>query len=97
MIAIFSALRSLPLATVTSIAFAAPIFTTVMSVFFLRENVGTFRWLAVIIGFIGIVVITDPGFSELKFNYIYPIIFCLGLSYVAITIRQLSSTAHVWL
>ena len=29
--------------------------------------------------------------------YIYPIIFCLGLSYVAITIRQLSSTEPVWL
>ena len=29
--------------------------------------------------------------------YIFPIIFCLGLSYVAITIRQLSSTEPVWL
>ena len=97
LIAIFIALRSLPLATVTSIAFAAPIFTTLMSVFFLRENVGTFRWLAVIIGFIGIIVITEPGFSELNFNYIYPIIFCIGLSYVAITIRKLSSSEPVWL
>ena len=48
-------------------------------------------------GFIGIIIITEPGISELNIYYIFPIIFCLGLSYVAITIRQLSSTEPVWL
>ena len=49
------------------------------------------------VGFIGIIVISEPGFSSLNFYYIYPIIFCLGLSYVAIAIRKLSSTEPVWL
>jgi len=97
LVAIFIALRELPLATVVSISFAAPIFTTILSIFLLSERVGLFRWLAVIIGFIGILVITEPGISELNIYYIFPIIFCLGLSYVAITIRQLSSTEPVWL
>ena len=97
LVAIFVALRKLPLATVVSISFAAPIFTTIFSIFFLSEKVGIFRWLAVLIGFIGILVITEPGISELNIYYIFPIIFCLGLSYVAITIRQLSSTEPVWL
>ena len=44
------------------------------------------------IGFIGIIVISEPGFSALNYYYIYPIIFCLGLSYVAIAIRKLSTT-----
>jgi len=96
-VAIFIALRKLPLATVVSITFAAPVFTTVMSIFFLSEKVGLYRWLAVLVGFIGILVISEPGFSSLNFYYIYPIIFCLGLSYVAIAIRQLSSTEPVWL
>jgi len=97
LIAIFIALRNLPLATVVSISFAAPIFTTIFSIFFLSEKVGYYRWLAVLIGFIGIIVITEPGFDSLNIYYIYPIIFCLGLSYVAIAIRQLSTTEPVWL
>ena len=96
-VAIFIALRKLPLATVVSITFAAPIFTTIMSIFFLSEKVGFYRWLAVIVGFIGILIISEPGFSSLNIYYIYPIIFCLGLSYVAIAIKQLSSTEPVWL
>ena len=97
LIAIFIALRKLPLATVVSISFAAPIFTTILSIFLLSERVGIYRWLAVFVGFIGILIITEPGISELNIYYIFPIIFCLGLSYVAITLRQLSTTEPVWL
>jgi len=96
-VAIFIALRELPLATVVSISFAAPIFTTIFSIFLLSERVGIYRWLAVLVGFVGILIITEPGISELNIYYIFPIIFCLGLSYVAITLRQLSSTEPVWL
>ena len=97
LISIFIALRNLPLATVVSISFAAPIFTTVFSIFLLNEKVGFYRWIAVLVGFIGIIIISEPGFSALNIYYIYPIIFCLGLSYVAIAIRKLSSTEPVWL
>tara|TARA_B100000674_G_scaffold73800_1_gene51003 strand:+ start:367 stop:1188 length:822 start_codon:yes stop_codon:yes gene_type:complete len=97
LVAIFIALRELPLATVVSISFAAPIFTTIFSIFLLSERVGIFRWLAVIIGFIGILIITEPGITDLNIYYFFPIIFCLGLSYVAIAIRQLSTTEPVWL
>ncbi len=97
LLSIFTALRNLPLATVVSISFAAPIFTTIFSIFFLSERVGYFRWLAVFIGFIGILIISEPGFSSLNIYYIFPVIFVLGMSYVAISIRQLSSTEPVWL
>ena len=53
--------------------------------------------MAVIVGFIGILIISEPGFSSLNIYYIYPIIFCLGLSYVAIAIKQLSTSEPVWL
>ena len=97
LVAIFIALRKLPLATVVSISFAAPIFTTILSIFLLSEKVGIYRWLAVIVGFIGILIITEPGISQLNIYYVFPVIFCLGLSYVAITLRQLSTTEPVWL
>ena len=97
LVSIFIALRNLPLATVVSITFAAPIFTTIFSIFLLNEKVGLYRWLAVLVGFVGIIIISEPGFSSLNLYYIYPIIFCLGLSYVAIAIRKLSYTEPVWL
>ena len=97
LLSIFTALRKLPLATVVSISFAAPIFTTIFSIFFLNEKVGVYRWLAVLIGFIGIIIIAQPGLTELNIYYVYPIIFCLGMAYVAISIRQLSKTEPVWL
>ena len=97
LLAIFTALRNLPLATVVSISFAAPIFTTILSIFLLSEKVGLFRWLAVIVGFVGIIIITEPGLTSLNIYFIYPVIFCLGMSYVAITIRQLSTSEPVWL
>ena len=95
LVAIFIALRSLPLATVVSISFAAPIFTTIFSIFLLSEKVGIYRWLAVLVGFIGILIITEPGITSLNVYYIFPIIFCIGLSYVAITIRKLSTSESV--
>ena len=97
LLSIFTALRNLTLATVVSISFAAPIFTNIFSIFFLSEKVGVYRWLAVFIGFIGIIIIAEPGLTELNIYYIYPIIFCLGMAYVAISIRQLSRTEPVWL
>ena len=97
LLSIFTALRNLPLATVVSISFAAPIFTTIFSIFFLSEKVGYFRWLAVFVGFVGIIIISEPGLSSLNVYYIFPVIFVLGMSYVAISIRQLSSTEPVWL
>ncbi len=97
LVSIFVALRNLPLATVVSISFAAPIFITIFSIFLLKEKVGIYRWLAVLVGFVGIIFITEPGFSSLNLYYVYPIIFCLGLSYVAIAIRKLSSTEPAWL
>ena len=95
LVSIFIALRNLPLATVVSITFAAPIFTTIFSIFLLNEKVRLYRWLAVVVGFIGVVIISEPGFTSLNFYYTYPIIFCLGLSYVAIAIRKLSTTEPV--
>ena len=97
LVSIFIALRNLPLATVVSISFAAPIFTTIFSIFLLNEKVGFYRWLAVFVGFIGVIIISEPGLSSLNFYYVYPLVFCFGLSYVAITLRQLSSTEPVWL
>ena len=97
LIAIVVALRELPLAVVVSLSYAAPLFITVLSIFLLSEKVGVFRWLAVIIGFVGVVIIAEPGFKGMNYLYFLPLIFCIGMAFVTITIRKLSTTEPIWL
>ena len=97
LVAIFIALRKLPLAIVVSISFAAPLFITVLSIFLLSEKVGIYRWLAVLIGFVGVIIISEPGIKEMNYLYSLPLIFCIGMSFVTITIRKLSTTEPIWL
>jgi len=97
LIAIVVALRELPLAVVVSLSYAAPLFITILSIFLLSEKVGIFRWLAVLIGFIGVIIIAEPGFKGMNYLYFLPLIFCIGMAFVTITIRKLSTTEPIWL
>ena len=91
-IALFFGLRELPLADVVSLTFGGPIFVTVASIFFLSEKVGIKRWSAVLVGFIGMLLIVQPAFVDLNYYYIAPIIFCIFFACVAISVRSLSKT-----
>ena len=91
-VALFIALREIPLADVVSLTFGGPIFVTLGSIFFLSEKVGFRRWSAVFIGFIGMLLIVKPAYQELNIYYIFPIIFCIFFSCVALSIRSLSTT-----
>ena len=91
-IALFYGLRELPLADVVSLTFGGPIFVTVASIFFLSERVGIKRWSAVILGFIGMLLIVQPAFIDLNYFYIFPVIFCIFFACVAISVRSLSKT-----
>ena len=65
---------------------------TIASIIFLSEKVGTKRWAAVFMGFIGMVLIVQPAFIDLNYYYISPILFCIFFSGVAISVRVLSKT-----
>lgn len=62
---VFQALILLPLAEATAINFTAPVFATVLSFIVLREDVRVHRWAAVVIGFIGVLIVARPGGSSL--------------------------------
>ena len=98
MAANFIGLRNLQLAEVTALAFSAPLWVVIFSMFFLSETIRAKRWIAVALGFIGVVIISKPGFDSLNFYYIYPIIFCIGFAGVSIIIRKLTLAGEpVWL
>jgi drug/metabolite transporter (DMT)-like permease len=56
----FAALARLPLAEVTAISFASPLVTVAMAAFMLKERVRVYRWSAVGVGFIGVIVMLTP-------------------------------------
>ena len=61
----FGAVAMLPLAESTSIAFTMPIFATILSAMVLREHIGLHRWSAVLLGFIGVVIMAHPDAQNL--------------------------------
>lgn len=72
-ICFFSALRLMPLADTLAIAFSAPILIVLFGAAILKERVGPWRWSAVAVGFIGILVMVRPGTSMLD----WPVILAL--------------------
>ncbi len=59
----FSALARLPIVDATAISFISPLITVALSAIFLKERVRIYRWSAVIVGFIGILVMLGPHFD----------------------------------
>ncbi len=62
----FAALKFLPVADTLAIFFVQPLVTTIASPFVLGEKVGIRRWIAVLVGFCGTLIIIRPGFQELN-------------------------------
>lgn len=92
-ITFFTALRELPLATAIAIGFAAPLFMTAASTILLGERVGIHRWSAVIIGFIGVLVITRPESGEvISWPAFLAIVSSLLFGLSQITVRWLTRT-----
>ena len=94
---VYASLHYLPLATTVSLTFASPIFSTLLSILVLGEVVKGRRWTAIIIGFIGVLIIINPASSEFNAYMIFPIMFCIFFSIVAITIRKLTETEPTYL
>lgn len=61
----FTAVMMLPLAEATTIVFTAAIWAVILAAVLLKEKVGRYRWGAVALGFTGVLVITQPGGSDL--------------------------------
>ena len=71
------ALRFVPLADVHSIAAAAPLVVVALAGPILGEKVGWHRWAAVLTGFVGVLIIMRPGFREMDFTVILPLVATL--------------------
>ncbi|QNP46931.1 DMT family transporter [Sphingomonas sediminicola] len=92
----FQALILLPLADATAINFTAPIFATILSFLILREDVGLHRWGAVVLGFIGVLIVARPGGSSLPILGIaIALVGAVGQAGVTTTLRHLQRSENV--
>ena len=91
-VAFLFGLTTIPIADATSIAFVAPLFVIILSYFILKEPIGIRRWLAVIIGFSGTLIIIRPGFEMINFGHLFIIVAAFLFAFRQIISRLLAPT-----
>lgn len=97
----FVALPLTTLAEITALGFTGPIFVTIGAALFLAEKVGPRRWMAVIVGFIGAMIIIRPGFGDIHLGVICilistPIFSASNLISKALARTDSSTTIVIW-
>jgi len=92
MFAFFHALRSIPLADAFTFAFTAPLIVTALSKPFLGEPVGPWRWAGVITGFIGVLIVLQPGVAVVHPAALMALGGAVLYAVLSLTARKLSTT-----
>ncbi len=88
----FWAIGHLPLAQAVSLSYSTPLFVTIAAVIWLGEQVRVRRWSAVVLGFIGVLIIVRPGTTEFSVASLVAVSAAVISGIVAIQIKQLSYT-----
>ena len=86
----FTAIIHMPLAEATALGFAKSFFVTIFAVIVLKETVGVYRWSAVAIGFIGVLIMLRPGTDSFSIYGLMAVIGAASAGFVMVIIRLLS-------
>lgn len=87
----FYAFSHLPLAQVYPILFAMPLLITILSIPMLGERVGVQRWLAVIVGLIGVIVVVRPGQAELQLGHLAALATAVCGAIASVIVRKIGA------
>jgi drug/metabolite transporter (DMT)-like permease len=82
----------MPLAGAIAINFSAPLFATLLSVVWLRERVTRHRWAALMIGFAGVLVVTNPGANSLQLGAAFALANAVLYGTVTVAVRRMAET-----
>ena len=92
MICWFSAIGMMHFEKATALGFTTPLFTTVLAVLMLGEVIRFHRTAALLLGFVGILIIIRPGYMPFEFGTILMLIASFSFSFVLIFVKKLSAT-----
>ena len=86
--AFYFAQSKMPIATMTVLFLVSPLFITLTSIFFLKSHVGYRRWISILIGFVGVVLICQPETGQFNYYYLIPIIVALCYAFSVIIVKK---------
>jgi drug/metabolite transporter (DMT)-like permease len=86
------AFSMMPLASAVAINFSAPLFATVAAVIFLKEPVGAVRWGALIVGFMGVLLVTGPGADTFQTGSVFALCNAVLFGTVTVGVRGMTAT-----
>ena len=92
MICWFSAIGMMHFEKATALGFTTPLFTTLLAVIVLGEVIRFHRTAALLLGFIGILIIIRPGYMPFEFGILLMLIASFSFSFVLIFVKKLSDT-----
>ncbi|MDP6873109.1 MAG: DMT family transporter [Alphaproteobacteria bacterium] len=87
----FFAITYIPMANVVAISFSSPIFTMILSIWFLRERANRYRWLAAAVGFAGVAAIAAPDVSIFGLASLIAVAAALVMGAEVTTVKWLSN------
>ena len=90
----FTALILLPISEVYTLLMTNPFFVTIFAFLFLKEKVGIRRWAAVVVGFVGVVVVINPQDLDFNFIFLLPIISAIFLTIRDIATKSLATKSN---
>ena len=90
----FYSISNIPLAKATAINFTAPVFGAIFAIYLLKERIKKKRFFAIVLSFLGALIIIRPGFIEINFFIIIALIASLLMGVAAIFIKKLSMIDH---
>jgi drug/metabolite transporter (DMT)-like permease len=82
----------MPLAGAIAINFSAPLFATLASIFLLKEKVGWARWSALIVGFTGVLIVTNPGAGAFQVGALFALTNAILYGTVTAAVRGMTAT-----
>jgi len=82
----------MPLAGAVAINFSSPLFAALVSILWLKERAGYVRGTALLIGFVGVLIVTDPGANSLTLGALFALVNAVMYGTVTIAVRSMTKT-----
>jgi drug/metabolite transporter (DMT)-like permease len=82
----------MPLAAAVAINFSAPLFAALVSIAMLKEKVGLARWSALLVGFIGVLIVTNPGAEAFQIGALFALTNAILYGTVTAAVRGMTAT-----
>ncbi|HUI95280.1 MAG TPA: DMT family transporter [Xanthobacteraceae bacterium] len=86
------AISLMPLAGATAINFSAPLFAALLSIVWLKERADAARWTALIVGFLGVLIVTNPGANSLTVGALFALGNAIMYGSVTVAVRGMTAT-----